>query len=196
MKPGKVIILVSIVSIILIISSLAFANIQITIKIDGKEITNDVAPQLIQNRTMVPIRVITEAMGADVNWLQESSTVEIISPYGRFMKSYSEKGMFIKQAEEILPLFRENKFVILDVRSAQLRGVSYIKDSIFIPLPKLMDSLDLLPNDKPIAVYCAKNINASYAVTILNMLGYDTYLLENGMDAWKTAGGEITICST
>jgi rhodanese-related sulfurtransferase len=196
MKPGKVIILVSIVSIILIISSLAFANIQITIKIDGKEITSDVVPQLIQNRTMVPIRVITEAIGADVNWLQESSTVEIISPYGRFMKSYSEKGMFIKQAEEILPLFREDKFVILDVRSAQLRGVSYIKDSIFIPLPKLMDSLDLLPMDKPIAVYCAKNINASYAVTILNMLGYDAYLLENGMDAWKTAGGEITICST
>lgn len=178
------------------IGGLTFANIHITIKIDGKEVTSDVAPQLVQNRTMVPIRVITEAMGAEVEWLQESSTVDIVSPYGKFMKGYSEKGMYIKQAEDILPLFKNKEFVILDVRSTQLRGVSYIKDSLFIPLPQLMDKLNFLPKDKPIAVYCARNINASYAVTILNMMGYDAYLLENGMDAWKAAGGEVVTCST
>lgn len=178
------------------IGGLAFANINITIKIDDKEIVSDVAPQLVQNRTMVPIRVITESMGAEVKWLQDSNTVDIVSPYRRFMKGYTEKGMFIKQAEEILPLFKNNEFVILDVRSTQLRGVSYIKDSMFVPLSQMMDKLDFLPKDKPIAVYCAKNINASYAVTILNMLGYEAYLLENGMDAWKAAGGEIVTCST
>lgn len=178
------------------IGGLTFANIHITIKIDGKEITSDVAPQLVQNRILVPIRVITEAMGADVEWLQETSTVDIVSPYIKFMKEYSEKGMYIKQAEDILPLFKNNEFVILDVRSTQLRGVSYIKDSMFVPLSQMMDKLDFLPKDKPIAVYCAKNINASYAVTILNMLGYEAYLLENGMDAWKAAGGEIVTCST
>lgn len=192
----KNIIVLSIISLVLLISSLAFANIHITIKIDGKEVTSDVAPQLVQNRTMVPIRVITEAMGAEVEWLQESSTVDIISPYGRFMKGYSEKGMYIKQAEDILPMFKNKECVILDVRSTQLRGVSYIKDSLFIPLPQLMDKLNFLPKDKAIAVYCARNINASYAVTILNMMGFDAYLLENGMDAWKAAGGEIVTCST
>ena len=157
---------------------------------------SDVEPQLIQTRTLVPIRVITETMGADVEWLQESHTVEIVSPYQKFINHYAEEGMYIKQAEEILPLFKEGKAIILDVRGTQLRGVSYIKGSVFVPLPQLLDKMDQLPKDKIIAVYCAKNINASYAVAMLNMLDYDAYVLENGMDAWKAAGGEITICST
>lgn len=196
MSRKNLLITTSALVLLIMIGGLTFANIHITIKIDGKEVTSDVAPQLVQNRTMVPIRVITEAMGAEVEWLQESSTVDIVSPYGKFMKGYSEKGMYIKQAEDILPLFKNKEFVILDVRSTQLRGVSYIKDSLFIPLPQLMDKLNFLPKDKPIAVYCARNINASYAVTILNMMGYDAYLLENGMDAWKAAGGEVVTCST
>lgn len=178
------------------VAGLTFANMHITIKIDGKQIASDVEPQLIQNRTLVPIRVITETMGADVKWLQESHTVEIVSPFQKFMNHYVEEGMYIKQAEEILPLFKEGKAIILDVRGTQLRGVSYIKGSVFVPLPQLLDKMDQLPKDKIIAVYCAKNINASYAVAMLNMLDYDAYVLENGMDAWKAAGGEITICST
>jgi rhodanese-related sulfurtransferase len=196
MKSKRILTLISILGILILIVSLAFANISISIKIDGKEITSDVEPQLIQNRTLVPIRIITESIGADVEWLQETMTVDIVSPYKKFISSYADKGMYIKQAEVILPLFKEDKAVILDVRSTQLRGVSYIKDSMFIPIPQLLDKLDFLPKDKIIAVYCAKNINASYVVTILNMLGYDAYVLENGMDAWKAAGGEITICST
>lgn len=196
MKNKRILTFISIVGIFILIVSITFANMHITIKIDGKEIVSEVEPQLVQNRTLVPLRVITESIGADVEWLQESQTVEIVSPYKKFLSSYADEGMYIKQAEDILPLFKEDKAVILDVRSTQLRGVSYIKSSMFIPMPQLLDKLDFLPKDKIIAVYCAKNINASYAVTILNMLGYDAYVLENGMDAWKAAGGEITTCST
>ncbi len=196
MKRKQAMIIVVLTFALLIFAGISYANLNITIKIDGKKIASDVEPQLIQNRTMVPIRVITETMGADVKWLQETMTVDIVSPYQNFMDHYAEEGMYIRQAEDILPLFNEEKAVILDVRSNQLRGVSYIKDSMFIPMPQLLDNLDMLPKDKIIAVYCAKNINASYAVSMLNMLGYDAYVLENGMTAWKTAGGEITICNT
>lgn len=45
----------------------------------GKIVTLDVAPFLYNERTMVPARAIAEALGADVDWIDETSTVVIES---------------------------------------------------------------------------------------------------------------------
>ena len=184
--------------IILVLSSLLFAlaDIRISIKIDSKEIQSDVAPQLVQNRTMVPIRVISEAIGAEVTWNQKDMTVVIVSPYKKFINKYADNEMYIKQAEEVLTLFKAGKIIILDVRGDTLRAKGFINDSIHIPLPQLLDRLAELPKDKAIAVYCAKNINASYAVAMLNMLDYEAYVLEDGMNAWLSSGGKNSYFST
>ncbi len=175
---------------LMLAGTLVFAGYHITITIDGREIESDVAPQLLDGRTLVPIRVITEYFGADVAWVQETMSVEITSPPQRFLDAYTEKEMYIKQASEVLPMFNAGTAVVLDVRGDDLRARSLIIDSIHIPMPQLLDRLDELPRDKAIAVYCAKNINAAYAVAILNMQGYEAYLLENGINAWISAGGK------
>lgn len=38
---------------------------------------SDVAPQLINEKTMIPIRCISELMGAEVNWIDEEKTVTV-----------------------------------------------------------------------------------------------------------------------
>ena len=38
----------------------------------------DAAPLISQNRTMVPLRFIAEAFGADVSWAQDTKTVTIV----------------------------------------------------------------------------------------------------------------------
>jgi len=48
--------------------------------VSGKDITLDVAPQIISSRTMVPVRFISESLGAEVGWSGESRTVTITSP--------------------------------------------------------------------------------------------------------------------
>lgn len=45
--------------------------------VDGQEVTMDVAPSLIDNRTMVPLRFVSTAMGADVTWDPTTETVGI-----------------------------------------------------------------------------------------------------------------------
>ena len=194
MRRRLFIVLTFTVLALLLLGGLVYAGYHITIQIDGQEIESDVAPQLVQDRTLVPIRVITEHFGAEVGWVQESRTVEITSPYGKFMEGYGQKGMYIRQARDVLPLFNAGRMVILDVRSQALRDVSYITDSLHIPMPELLERLEELPTDQGVAVYCAKNINAAYAVTLLNMLGYEAYLLEDGIQAWGAAGGQNTIC--
>lgn len=55
----------------------------LVLTIDNKEVTSngqalpnlDVPPQIVNGRTMVPVRVVSEALGAEVNWDQASRTV-------------------------------------------------------------------------------------------------------------------------
>ena len=50
----------------------AFAANPIKLIVNGQEIKPDVPPQIINGRTMVPIRWVAEALGADVQWEQSS----------------------------------------------------------------------------------------------------------------------------
>ena len=47
----------------------------ITVILNNSPITFDVPPQVINERTMVPLRAIFEALGASVDWKQETNTV-------------------------------------------------------------------------------------------------------------------------
>lgn len=47
----------------------------INVIIDGQNISFDVPPQIINERTMVPLRAIFEALGANVNWDQSTQTI-------------------------------------------------------------------------------------------------------------------------
>ncbi len=45
------------------------AGTSIKLLIDGQAIQSDVAPVISNNRTMVPLRVISEGLGAQVAWM-------------------------------------------------------------------------------------------------------------------------------
>jgi len=55
----------------------AYAADPIKIVIDGKEVKSDVAPVVENGRTLVPLRVISESLGADVVWAASTRTVTI-----------------------------------------------------------------------------------------------------------------------
>ncbi len=48
--------------------------------VNGKKVSLDVAPQLVKNRTMVPIRFVSEALNAEVLWDANTKTITIIYP--------------------------------------------------------------------------------------------------------------------
>lgn len=56
-------------------ASPSFAADDISITLDGRNLSFDVPPQIINERTMVPLRAIFEALGADVDWDQATQTV-------------------------------------------------------------------------------------------------------------------------
>lgn len=62
-------------ALILIITSSPTYAADIQIKVDGVTITSDVKPENKNNRTMVPLRVISENLGATVNWSDSQVTL-------------------------------------------------------------------------------------------------------------------------
>ncbi len=51
----------------------------IKVKLNGKEISFDQSPQIIDSRTMVPLRAIFEALGMTVDWDEQTYTVTAVS---------------------------------------------------------------------------------------------------------------------
>lgn len=49
----------------------------VKIIINGREIASDVQPVIVNDRTYVPLRVVSENLGATVNWLEDSRQVVI-----------------------------------------------------------------------------------------------------------------------
>lgn len=50
---------------------------RITVELDGTALAMDTAPQAVEQRVMVPIRAIAEALGADVTWNRQTNAVTL-----------------------------------------------------------------------------------------------------------------------
>jgi len=62
--------------------SSSYAQDEITLKVNGSIIETDQPAQIVNDRTMVPVRFISEALGAQVTWDSESRTVLIAATLG------------------------------------------------------------------------------------------------------------------
>ncbi|MBS4872739.1 MAG: copper amine oxidase N-terminal domain-containing protein [Peptoniphilus sp. oral taxon 375] len=61
----------------LVLSQGVYGASTIKIQLNGKEIKGDVAPQVKSERTFVPLRFVSEALGYKVDWFQEDQSVSI-----------------------------------------------------------------------------------------------------------------------
>lgn len=101
------------------------ANIQINI--DGVVITSDVNPEIRHNRTMVPLRVISENLGATIHWSGSEVTL-------------TKNDMQIVLKPQSNTAMKNGKMLLLDVKP-------YVKkDRLFVPLRFLAETFDCKVN--------------------------------------------------
>ena len=51
-----------------------------TMRVDGREVRLDAAPMYAQNRTFLPVRAVSESLGCEVSWEEETRQVTITQP--------------------------------------------------------------------------------------------------------------------
>jgi len=71
----RIIALVFMIVILIVPCEILAMDVEISVTLDGAEIQFDVPPQIVEGRTMVPMRAIFEAIGAEIEWDDVTRTV-------------------------------------------------------------------------------------------------------------------------
>ncbi len=136
---------------------------------------SDVAPQLINEKTMIPIRCIAELMGATVDWIDEEKTVTIdYTP-----NSTQDAKALAKIGEVILSfLSQENYEIYKDYVSAR---EYVIKAEIELENGGII-KLDLFPSVAPNSVerFCQLAVLGAYDNTVFHRVIKD-FMIQGGM---------------
>ena len=105
------------VTMLLLVSTITpvMANGDIKVKIDGQQIAFDVPPQLINDRTMVPLRAIFEALGATVLWDGETRTVTAYNEAYYVKATIDKQDMYVNgeaRQMDIAPMIVEGRTLV------------------------------------------------------------------------------------
>ena len=98
------------------------AEKDVTVILNGEQLEFDVPPQLINARTMVPMRKIYESLGAQVNWIEEGNL--IVATY---------------QTNIIIMETGKTEFSVTDVISGETKNIT-----LDVP-PQIVDDRTLVP---------------------------------------------------
>jgi hydroxyacylglutathione hydrolase len=83
--------------------------------------------------------------------------------------------------------------IVLDVRTNKEWGEGHIEGALHIYVGHLEEQLDMIPDDRPVAVICSVGNRGSIAASILRRAGrQDVFNVLGGMMAWNKAGYKIS----
>ena len=85
-----------------VFSTIVLASNEIRVAIDGEYVEFDVQPQLINDRTMVPLRAIFEALGAEVDWDNDTQTVIAMKDDVTVTATIGSTKMYIDDEEKTM----------------------------------------------------------------------------------------------
>lgn len=111
----KIIAVILSVLMILPVCNLAFASNDVTVKLNGQNVQSDVAPQIISDRTMIPLRAIFEALGATVAWNDTTKTVTAVKGNDVINCTIDSYVMYVNGVEKQLdvpPMIVDNRTLV------------------------------------------------------------------------------------
>ncbi len=99
----KKIVAVFLTSIMLIATTAipAFADENIKVLLNGQEMSFDVPPQIINNRTMIPMRAIFEELGFSVEWQQETQSVIVANNITQMIMPLGEQRIYMGTEQKV-----------------------------------------------------------------------------------------------
>ncbi len=126
---------ISALLLICVYAAVAFASNPVKLFVNGQEIVSDIPAQIIEGRTMVPVRWIAEALGAEVQWDEQNRIVRINKPY--YVASLSEAEAKLYPFEETNGMY--NGFILEVQENRQYFNWKNISNPTFAPRILLND---------------------------------------------------------
>ena len=151
------------------------------ISVNGTLSVLDVAPLIVDGRTLVPIRAISEAFSLEVTWNGHSSTIFINTPKTNtayeILKDYIISNGEYGRIKGVYSLFTQNgvlfTYSIYDEEITMLTTFSSKKDN-----SRFTTMLDLTPKEIP-SLFCTFEMDDGYEVSLLGQFsGKNNTLIE------------------
>ena len=84
---------------------------------------------------------------------------------------------------------KNNKVVLLDVRTPEEYRQANLRGSLLIPLSDLSRRINEIPRDRPVLVFCAVGSRSGSAAGLLASRGYrEVYNMSDGLVGWYRNG--------
>lgn len=124
----------------------------------------------------------------------ETAEVDYMAEADAFFMSLPENNLLLMEMQDLIDAVDagDESIVIVDVRPAAGYDSGHIPDSINVPFPVLIPNMDMVPEDKKIAVVCTFDTNSAFAVAAMRIFGErDAWVVVGGVPAWEEAGREL-----
>ncbi|MDD3171753.1 MAG: DsrE/DsrF/DrsH-like family protein, partial [Bacilli bacterium] len=121
-----------------------------------------------------------------------SSAKDPVNMLGFVIENIDRGQVKIFQWHEVEDLIKQKAF-LLDVREELEVSLGTIPTSINIPFSQIRSSLDKLPKDKPIYLFCQSGVRGHSVTRILKQMGYDAYNLSGGYKTYSYVYDEENI---
>ncbi|MBP8707946.1 MAG: hypothetical protein KBH94_04420 [Caldisericia bacterium] len=158
---------------------------------DVKTFETDIEPIIVNGRTLVPIRFISEELGASVLWDGTERKVTVLFPCEDKIPD-DGKNSFYGEIEptELYNLIKEGKNIkIIDVRLPSEYEEGHIPGAINIPYQDIKEELPKradIKMDDFLVLYCKTGERSAIACEIITNMNYTNVKnLIGGISAWK-----------
>lgn len=123
--------LILIVTILLLFPTYADATNDISVVLENQKLEFDVQPQIIEGRTMLPLRAIFEALGLEVGWDQETRTITGISDSKTIILKVGDSNAFVDgvtKTIDVSPLIIDGRTLVPVRFIAENLGMNVVWD--------------------------------------------------------------------
>lgn len=100
-------------------------------------------------------------------------------------------GIDLVRFEEMNLRGQLEEFLLLDIRETSKFASFRIPGSINIPFREVGANLGLIPKDKKTIIICNSGFTAAQTTSLLNLLGYQTWTLREGIEGYIDIGGQV-----
>lgn len=148
----------------------ALADDNISVVLDGKTLEFDTQPVLVNDRTMVPMRVIFEELGATVKWDEPSQRVEAIFDNGIHILLYIDKKTAYKNGELInldaAPFIKDSRtFVpIRFVSESSKAAVGWVDETSTVTIASADKTYDFVPFGAYMSIPAPSSASSAFKV--------------------------------
>lgn len=147
------------------------------------DISLDVPPMIMNNRTLVPIRAVSESLGAIVDWDRDTQTIVICTLCGDVPGNFHQT-ITAQQAYSMINELTD--FILLDVRTSEEFLAIRIDGAILIPYNEIADraAAELPDKNAVILIYCRSGRRSANAARSLADMGYTNVYDFGGIIDW------------